>query len=173
MNTEMSADFDGELLAMFDERLSRIAVPARRARAHPTRRTRALAAAAGMGLLLGGSATILQATAFADAQGVSCADIATKMKVYMGTAHVVRSTPPPYPTLPRGASAPPGVRNVMGPNGSREWIKAPPSDARSSTAPGSILAAGKPTATCTVDGVTIQVFDLGTSMAIRRLLPGQ
>ncbi len=169
----MNAELDHDLQTAFVERLSRIPVPARRARPPLRWRVRAIAAACSAGLLLGSSATVLQANAFAESQGISCADIATKMKVYMGTATVRRSTPPPYPSLAPGESAPPGTRVVTGPNGSTEWIKTPSGDTRSAINPNSIFATGKPTATCTVDGVSFQVFDFGTSMAIRKLLPGQ
>ncbi|MDE3103062.1 MAG: hypothetical protein KGJ98_12605 [Chloroflexota bacterium] len=163
---------DRDLVDLFDDRLARIPVPPRRLRprARP-RRVRALAMAAVIGLLLAASATTLEANAFAEAQAARCVDLGKKMKAYLGAAQIVQSEHPVYPNLPPGSTV-----VVTAPDGHKESIKTSPSGANAEAAPGSVLATGEPTATCTVGDVTIQVFDSGDTgiwMAIRRLMPGQ
>ena len=142
----MSQSFERDIADLFEDRLARISVPPRRTGRRHRSHGRALAAATAVGLLLGSAATVLQANADAESQGVGCADIVTKLKLHVGIAVVANSRP---------------GNLVAFPNGSASGTLPQSSDP------------GTPIATCSVDGTTFQVFDRGTSWAIQRLVPGQ
>ena len=158
----MTHDTIHDLDALFASRLARIPVPARRTR--PVRRhdARALVAAAAAGIVIASSITVFDAAATAESQGAGCADLVTKLQLYLGTATTVKTVTPGAPKsspLPDAKAAVPGDKPV-------------PNDETTSKASGDatqlMKASATPIMTCVVGGQTITIYKTGDALRLSR-----
>ena len=158
----MTNDTINDLDAMFASRLARIAVPPRRRRAAQQRNVRALIAAAAAGVVIASSVTVFDAAAQADSQGAGCADLVTKLQLYLGTATAVKTV---TPGAPKSSPLPDAKGAVAG-------DKPVPNDETTSKVSGDatqlMKASATPIASCVVGDQTITIYKTGDALRLSR-----